>query len=418
MAVGGNDPEPGLGGGYDDGRVSAASAAAAVPRTLIVEAGAQDRVNVPVCVEAPADAKGAVMKLDGKGAACQVADGKLWFIVGNLPAGKTATYTVEFSAEQAPPAAAPGNAVELKQSDKQIDIAIGAKPFTSYVFGYGQAGKNQFRRPYFWPVYGPGQVTMTRPYPMQFENLPKNVATDHPHHTSIWVAHGDVNKVDNWSIVAKAGWQMHKDFPLLAGGPVVGVIRETLDWTDADKKPNLAETRTIRVYSLPDAGRMMDFELTFEAKYGKVTFGDTKEGGPLAVRMRTELRADKKGDNGILVNSQGRQGEAAWGQKANWVDCSGMVEGKRYGFAMFDSAENLRHPETWHARTYGLCAVNPFGLHEFPGGKGGPSGDWTIEAGKSATLQYRIYFQAGDAKQAGIDARWNDYAQPPKAVWK
>jgi hypothetical protein len=176
--------------------------------------------------------------------------------------------------------------------------------------------------------------------------------------------------------------------------------------------------RTIRVYSLPDAARMLDVELTFEAKYGKVTFGDTKEGGPLAVRMRTELQADKKGDNGILVNSEGKQGEAAWGQKARWVDCSGMVEGKRYGLAMFDAPDNLRHPETWHARTYGLCAVNPFGLHDFPGGKGGPSGDWTIEAGKSATLRYRIYFHAGDAKEAGVDARWTDYAEPPTARWK
>ena len=259
---------------------------------------------------------------------------------------------------------------------------------------------------------------MTRPYPMQFENLAKNVATDHPHHTSIWVAHGAVNRVDNWSVGPKSGWQVHKGFDLVVGGPVVGIIRETLDWTDADKKPNLAETRTIRVYSLPDTARLLDFELTFEAKYGKVTFGDTKEGGPLATRMRTELQADKKGSDGILVNSQGQQGEKAWGQKARWVDCSGMVEGKRYGYAMFDAPGNLRHPETWHARVYGLCAVNPFGLHDFPGGKGGPSGDWTIEEGKSATLRYRIYFHTGDAKEAGVDARWTDYAEPPKARWK
>ena len=399
------------------GEFSAAAAAAA--RTLVVEAGPRDRVMVPMCVEAPADAKAATMTIDGKAAACQVADGKLWFILKDLPVGKTATYSVEFTAADPMSVAvssAPG--VEVKKGDKQIDVSINAAAFTSYVFDYGKAGKVEFRRPYFWPVYGPGQETMTRPWPMQFENLPKNVATDHPHHTSIWIAHGDVNKADNWLIGAKAGWQIHKDFPLLAGGPVVGIIREALDWTDAAKKPNLSETRTIRVYSLPDTVRLLDFELTFEAKYGKVTFGDTKEGGPLAVRMRTELQADKKGDNGILVNSQGQEGEKAWGQKAKWVDCSGLVDGKRYGFAMFDAPGNLRHPETWHARTYGLCAVNPFALHEFPGGKGGPSGDWTIEAGKSATLRYRIYFHTGGAKDAGVDARYTDYAEPPAARWK
>jgi hypothetical protein len=394
-------------------------AAAELPvRSLVVEAGKYDRVNVPVSVEAPADAKYATMTIDGNPAACQVADGRLWFILENLPAGKAATCQVEFAGEL-PDMANWNKAVSFSLSlgDKQIDVAIGGKPFTSYVFDYAPAGKNQLHRPYFWPVYGPGQLTMTRPYPMQYENLPKNIATDHPHHTSIWVAHGDVNKVDNWTIGPKSGWQVHKDFPLLADGPVVGIIRETLDWTDADRKPNLAETRTIRVYNLPDTGRVMDFELTFEAKYGKATFGDTKEGGPLAIRMRTEFQADKNGDKGILVNSQGQQADKAWGCKARWVDCSGMVEGKRYGYAMFDSAENLRHPETWHARTYGLCAVNPFGLSDFPGDKK-VKGDWTIEAGQSATLRYRVYFHPGDAKQAGVDARWNDYAEPPAVRWK
>jgi len=394
------------------------AAASTAARTLVVEAGKYDRVKVPMSIELPAEFQSAWMKLDGNYVLCQVNEGRLWFIVDNLPAGKTLTYSVELSQLPAVVTTLSSGWVDVKQGKKQVDVTIGAKAFTSYVFEYGKAGTNQFHRPYLWPVYGPGQLTMTRPYPMQFENLPKNVQTDHPHHTSIWIAHGDINKVDNWSIGPKAGWQIHKDFPLLASGPVVGIIRETLDWTDAAKKPNLAETRTIRVYSLPDTGRMIDFELTFEAKYGKATFGDTKEGGPLAVRMRTELQADKKGDNGILVNSQGQQGEAAWGQKAKWVDNSGLVEGKRYGFAMLDAPENLRHPETWHARTYGLCAVNPFGLHDFPGGKGGPSGDWTIEAGKSATLRYRIYFHTGDAKEAGVEARWTDYAEPPKATWK
>ena len=401
--------------------------AAAATKTLVVEAGKHDRVNVPMSVEAPADAKYATMTLDGKHVPCQVADGRLWFIVGNLAAGKTATYQVAFMALDPTKAKRmlhrPGG-VLLAKGDKQVNVSISpasdaaeAKPFTSYVFDYGKVGKNQLRRPYFWPVYGPDELTMTRPYPMQYENLPKDVQTDHPHHTSIWVAHGDVNKVDNWSIGGKAGWQIHKDFPLLSGGPVVGIIRETLDWTDAAKKPNLAETRTVHIYSLPGGARMMDFELKFEAKYGKVTFGDTKEGGPLATRMRTEFRADKKGDHGILINSNGQEGTAAWGRKAKWVDMSGLVGGKRYGYAMFDAPTNLRHPETWHARTYGLCSVNPFALHAFPDGKKA-NGAFTIEDGKTATFRYRIYFHTGDAKESAVAAKYADYAEPPTATWK
>jgi len=401
--------------------VSPAAAADGV-RTLIVQAGKHDRVGVPVSVEAPAEAAFAAITLDSKPVACQVADGKLWFVVDKLAAGKSATYQVRFidNVKDLPSVVpGPGGKVALAQGGKQVDVSIGGKPFTSYVFDYGKVGKHELCRPYFWPVYGPDQTTMTRPYPMQFEDLPKNVQTDHPHHTSIWVAHGDVNKVDNWSIGSRAGWQIHKDFPLLASGPVVGILRETLDWTEvAVGKPNLAETRTIRFYALPCGGRLMDIDLTFEAKYGKVTFGDTKEGGPLATRMRPEFRDDKHGNEGVLLNSDNQRGKAAWGRKARWVDCSGLVDGKRYGFAIFDAPGNLRHPSTWHARTYGLCSINPFGLHDFPGGKGGPSGDWTIDAGSSATQRYRIYFHAGDAKAAGVEARWQNFADPPVARWK
>ncbi len=393
------------------GDLGAASAAA---RTLVVHAGSRDRALVPMSIEAPASAKAATMTADGKVIACQIADGRLWWILAGLDKGETKTCKVDFSSAAVADGAC---GVQLKKGDKQVDIAIAGKAFTSYVFGNPKVGKNQLRRPYFWPVYGPDQVAMTRSFPMQYKDLPKNEATDHPHHTSIWVAHGDVNKVDNWSISGRAGWQLHKGFEQVVDGPVVGIIRETLDWTDAARKSNLSETRTIRVYNLPEAGRVLDIELTFEAKYGKVTFGDTKEGGPLATRMRPEFRSDKKGAEGIMVNSQGQQAKAAWGQKARWVDCSGMVGGKRYGFAMFDAPGNLRHPQTWHARTYGLCAINPFGLRAFPGGKKA-NGDWTIEAGQSATMRYRIYFHTGEAKDAGVDARWNDYAQPPKATWK
>jgi hypothetical protein len=133
--------------------------------------------------------------------------------------------------------------------------------------------------------------------------------------------------------------------------------------------------------------------------------------------MRDEFCAEKKkGYEGRLVNSEGLSGEAAWGKKALWVDCSGPVDGKVYGYALFDAPTNLRHPTTWHARTYGLLTANPFGLSSFD--KNAEKGDWTLEEGKSQTFRYRIYFHAGDEKAGGVGERFADYAQPPKATWK
>lgn len=391
------------------------AACSAVPahaagRTLLVEAGQNARAYVPMCADLPAGTTRARMTDGSAEVPCQVAEGRLWWVLDKLAAGKSKTYTVELGA-----GAAADKGVALTKGTEKIDIAIDGKPFTSYVFLPKTVGKAVLRRAYFFPVYGPGQVTMTRPYPMIQKDLPKNCRKDHPHHTSLYVAHGAVNGVDNWSVGGKAGYIVHKAFEVVSGGCVVGVIRETLDWTSLDKKPVMAETRTVRVYRLPDSHRMLDLELTFQAKYGKVVFGDTKEGGLCAARMRPEFKSSG-GNKGRLVNSEGQAGGEAWGKKATWVDCSGLVDGKRVGFAIFDAPGNLRHPTTWHARTYGLLTANPFGLKHFTRGK--QKGDYTLEEGKERTWRYRVYFHEGTEKQAKVAEHYADYADSPKATWK
>ncbi len=54
---------------------------------------------------------------------------------------------------------------------------------------------------------------MTRGYPMEFHEGEKK---DHPHHHSFWVAHGDVNGTDNWSIADNCG--STKQIEILANG--------------------------------------------------------------------------------------------------------------------------------------------------------------------------------------------------------
>ncbi|HUU93461.1 MAG TPA: PmoA family protein [Phycisphaerae bacterium] len=388
-------------------------AGAAASKTLVVEAGDTDRAQVPMSVDLPAGVTKATMTCGGKTVACQVTEGKLWFVLEKLDAGKTLTCAVECGAA-APPAA---KGVTCRKTDKTIEILIAGQPFTAYHFTNPKPAGQQLRRPYFWPVYGPGQVTMTRPYPLTDEPIPGNVAKDHPHHNSLYVAHGAVNGADNWSISDKAGWIVHKTFECVESGPVMGLFRETLDWTTADKKPVMAEVRTARIFNLPDTHRMLDLELVFQATYGQVKFGDTKEGGLCATRMRPEFRADGKGGGkGKLINSEGQTAAEAWGKKAAWVDASGPVDGRVLGLAMFDHPGNLRHPTTWHARTYGLLTANPFGLKSFTKGK--ENGDHTLDSGKEMTQRYRIYFHPGDEKAANVAARYADYATPPKATWK
>jgi len=397
------------------------AAAADAARTLVVEAGKHARAGVPMSVAITDGAAKAKMRDGAKEIPCQVAEGKLWWILDELAAGATRTYAVEFGAESSADAKSAagetrrGEAVELKQTKETIDVTIDGKPFTTYHFTNPKIGAQQLRRPYFWPVLGPDQAEMTRPWPCTDANLPANVQKDHPHHTSLWVAYGEVNGVDNWSNGDKAGWQVHKEFQAVASGPVVGYFRQALDWTAADKKPNLAEVRTVRIYRLAHTGRVIDLEVALQAKYGKVIFGDTKEGGIVSTRMRSEFVSEKNLP-GRLVNAQGLAGAAAWGKRSEWCDCSGPVEGRKLGYAVFETPGNLRFPTWWHARTYGLLSANPFGTSSFE--KGAQKGDYTLEADKELTLRYRLYFHAGDEKEGNVAARYADYADPPKATWK
>jgi hypothetical protein len=390
----------------------ASPAAEAAAKTLVVEAGKTARANVPMSVPVPDGATQAKMTDGTKEVPCQVADGKLCWILDDLAAGATKAYTVDFGAA----CSADPKAVNLEATPETVDIAIDGKPFTTYRFANPKIAGVQIKRPYFWPVLGPDQTPMTRPWPCADADPADKAKKDHPHHASLWVAYGEVGGVDNWSNTEKAGWQVHKTFEKVQGGPVVGSFREAIDWTDAARKPNLAEVRTARIWRLPESGRMIDIEVAFQAKYGKVVFGDTKEGGICSTRMRSEFRADKDGAEGRLVLSTGQTGDPAWGKRADWCDMSGMVGGKRYGYAIFDTPGNLTFPTRWHARTYGLVSTNPLAVAAFE--KGAPKNEVTLEAGKEMTFRYRLYFHAGDEKAANVAARYADYADPPKATWK
>jgi hypothetical protein len=386
-------------------------AAQGAAKTLAVEAGPSARANVPMSVDVPAGTSQARMMDGAREVPCQVADGKLWWILDGLAAGAAKTYTVDLGA----PCAADPKAVDLKETPETVEIAIDGKPFTVYRFTNPKVGGVQIKRPYFWPVLGPDQTPMTRPWPCTDKDLPANLQKDHPHHTSFWVAYGDINGVDNWSNSDKAGWQVHRAFQAVQGGPVVGFFRETLDWTAADKKPVAAEVRSARIYRLPASARMLDLEVTFQAKYGKIEFKDTKEAGLCSIRVRTELVSDKGGP-GRLVNAQGLVGTPAWGKRSEWIDYSGPVDGKTLGVALFDTPGNFRFPTWWHARTYGLAGANPFGSGSFE--KGAPKGNHTIDEGKELTFRYRLYLHPGDEKAGNVAARYADYADPPKATWK
>jgi hypothetical protein len=287
--------------------------------------------------------------------------------------------------------------VKLTQGETAIKVEVDGKAFTTYRFLAGE-DKN-FHRPFAYPVYAADGKAVTSD---QIVTNPK----EHPHHRSVWVAHGSVNGVDHWA--HQGHKQRHGGFVKVAGDTIV----ERLEWEGKtpDAPPLLNEVRTLRFFALDDGTRGIDLTVALTAANGAVTFGDTKEAGIAAVRVHPQIGTDK-GAKGKLTNSKGATGEKAiWGKPAEWCDESGTIDGKAYGVAIFDHPENPRHPTQWHTREYGLHAANPFGLHDYdPKNTPKGAGDMKLEAGKTVTFKYRILFHEGDGASAKLNERYKDW---------
>ncbi|MFK7742933.1 MAG: PmoA family protein [Planctomycetota bacterium] len=250
------------------------------------------------------------------------------------------------------------------------------------------------KRPYIWPLLGPGDVEVTRAFPMAERD---GESQDHPHHQSLWLAHGDVNGFDFWHGSKRGEHQRcvrSSERLLAAEGHAAGghVYEADYEWTLADGSVQLHETR---IWTTIDHGtwRSVAVQSTLRAGELPVVFGDTKE-GMFAVRVRPELRCEGPRATAGLRNSEGHQDGDVWGKRARWIDSTGTVDGQPFGVAMFDHPSNLRHPTWWHARRYGLLAANPFGVHDFERKPKG-AGDFTLAAGKALVQRYLIVLHPG-----------------------
>ena len=259
-------------------------------------------------------------------------------------------------------------------------------------------------RPYVWPLYGPGQVAMTRNHPMAKRD---GEEPDHPHHQSLWLAHGSVNGFDFWHGKQHRERQVLQRLnATLVQAPDV-LVQCDYRWLADDDTEVLQESRQLRFSEVGDA-RYIDVTSELRALHGDVRFGDTKE-GTFAVRVHPALRAEGKVATGVLSNSEGHVGNAAWGKQARWLDDSGVVDGKEVGIAMFDHPSNLRHATWWHARSYGLLAANPFGAHDFAKQPVG-AGDYVLKQGETLTLRYRVVLHGADWGPLRIQAAYDEWA--------
>ncbi|MCX7705649.1 MAG: PmoA family protein [bacterium] len=282
-----------------------------------------------------------------------------------------------------------------------VDITIGEEYFSTYHYG------SHVVRPYLNPLITVQRKSVLRP-PVPEDNPEK---LDHVHHRGVWVAHGDINGVDNWSEIRDHGWTVHQDFVEILNGPVFGRLHAKSYWMDNSKTRKICEEeRIITIYNMPASARIIDHVTVLKATEGELVFRDTKESGLLSVRVMPSMQADNQGafENAI----GGKNEDECWGKRAQWCDYYGPVDGVVVGVSVFDYPTNLRYPTWWHIRNYGLFSANFFGLSEFTGDKK-ISGTYILPAYQEMRLFYRIYVHEGDTKQADVSLRYLNLLYPP-----
>lgn len=298
--------------------------------------------------------------------------------------------------------AADSSEVKIVENEGKLRIEVGGELFSEYHYQGAS-------RPFLYPVLLPGGLPLTRNWPMKESDGEER---DHPHHRSLWWAHGELNGVDFWSESERAGKTVHDRFLEVQSGSERGVIRAANRLVDRDGRIIATDERRLTFFVL-EQDRVLDFEVTIHASHGPLEFGDTKE-GTMAIRLNESMRLKPNKDHagkpvGHIINSEGVHDGDTWGKRAAWVDYYGTVSGQTVGVAILDHPGNPRHPTWWHVRDYGLFAANPFGIHDFERKPAG-SGKLVVSAGEKLTFRYRLLFHRGDVRQGHVAERFSQFA--------
>jgi len=298
-----------------------------------------------------------------------------------------------------------------RPTEKQVDILFNNKLLTAYCY------YDSSRKPVLFPVNTVDGITVTRSYPF------KNVAgerTDHPHHTGIWLNYESVNGLDFWNNSTAIALDKRGQYGTIFHQRIIkkeekgnsALLTVAATWVRPDNKVLLNEQTTFK-FSVKGNDFIIDRITSLTATDTTVVFKDIKD-GMMAIRVARELElpskentkyVDDKGNitnvppassaevTGMYYSSTGLKGDSVWSSKGPWVILTGKKEGRDITIGMIDHPSNVGYPTYWHARGYGLFAINPLGRKIFSQGK--EELNFSLKPGQSTTFKYRVIIHSG-----------------------
>jgi hypothetical protein len=198
---------------------------------------------------------------------------------------------------------------------------------------------------------------------------------------------------------------LHRRFEWIQGGPVFAEIAERIGYMAAEGSILLEELRLIRLFPLADGTTIVDF-------IRRCPRPTEPSDGPfsLSVRVADPLRTvdnARRGppperkmlpieNPGQMENSSGEVTQDESLQSERWLDRSGLLPGGWGGLSFLDHPGNPGYPGKLNAAGYGTMMLS----YRFP------------EDAPVATWRFRVVAHRGDATDARVEHRWQDYANP------
>jgi hypothetical protein len=268
-----------------------------------------------------------------------------------------------------------------------------------------------------FPINTLDGITVTRGFPI----APRaGERTDHPHHVGLWLNYESVNGLDFWNHSTaipmenrhRYGTIVHQSVESKKASGNTASLSTTATWVRSDGK-TLLDEKTEHRFAVQKDLFFIDRITTLTARDTTVLFKDIKDGF-FAIRVARELempsqqqdvfvdaqgnkttvaKVDNNGVTGRYHGSTGLQGDSVWSSQGPWVMLKGTKDGKPVAIAMIDHPNNTGYPTYWHARGYGLFALNPLGREIFSNGK--DQLNLSLQPQQSVTFRYRVVIASG-----------------------
>lgn len=286
-----------------------------------------------------------------------------------------------------------------EETPYRLMISEEGKPVIGYVHGMHLADgvpEDRRRASYFHPVHGPDGTVLSDDFP-----------EDHYHHRGIfWTwpqifVNGDTLSL--WDI--RGIKQKFEQWIEREAGPVFARLGVLNGWYTEDGDRVVDEQVRATVYRGSELGRMIDFELRWEALSEPVGIqgsADIKGYGGFSIRFAPF-------EDPQITTTDGLQSEDSNRVPFAWADLSARFAGSQSysGVTIFDHRDNIDFPNGWCLRHYGFEGIAWPGIEPY----------W-LKPGSPLTARYRVWIHSGDHDSGRISSVYSSWADPAAAVLK